>query len=272
MMQSTKTTLLRREDRGGSYFLLAMDNPFRTAIRPGQFVMLSPSECGDPFLKRPYSIFRVLPPSGPNGKGELHLLIKKVGKGSAQAAELPPGTEMDIVGPLGRPFEIRKDLKTVVFVAGGVGVAPFIWLAAAKELRSVRRIALIGGRKAEDIQGVADLEALDVEVRTATEDGSLGKTGRVTLLLEEILQDAPEGLELFSCGPEPMMKAVGRIAEKAGIPCQLSLEARMACGFGVCLGCVVKARDGSYVRVCKEGPVFPSTKLAEYGGNAGEED
>ncbi|RJO64906.1 MAG: dihydroorotate dehydrogenase electron transfer subunit [Myxococcales bacterium] len=266
MMEKGRTRILDRRPTGGSHYLLVLGNPFRTPFLPGQFVMLAAAGGGDPFLKRPYSVYRTFPTSAERPEGEIRLLIKSIGRGSRQMAELPIGSPVEIVGPLGKPFVVQPETKLAVFVAGGIGVAPFVELAASPAMRGLDKLALVGGRSAVDVQAIEDLQALGVETRTATEDGTLGRKGFVTALLEEFFAaGAPPGTALFSCGPEPMMKAVAAIAGKAKLPCQLSLEAIMGCGFGVCLGCVVKNAAGHYVRVCREGPVMEIRELGEFG-------
>ncbi len=272
MAEKVRTRILARRLTGGDYYLLTLGNPIAAAVRPGQFVMVGLADAADPFLKRPYSIYRSLPPSTERPEGELVLLIKRVGKGSAQTASVPVGTAIDIIGPLGQPFAIPEGSTSALFVAGGVGVAPFIELAATLAGKGMHIQALIGGRSEVDLQGIGALEELGVTVRCATEDGSAGTSGRVTTLLEDAIEAGlPEGTQLYVCGPDAMMKAVGAIAQRAGLPCQLSLEAVMGCGFGVCLGCVVKDNHGEFVRVCKEGPVIPADRLQDYGfGDIGD--
>ncbi len=266
MMQKTSTRILGRQSTGGYYYLLQLGYPFATAALPGQFIMLGASGLQDPFLKRPYSICRAVMPDHRNPEGRLDLLIKDVGRGSHQMRQLPIGTQVELVGPLGKPFTIDSAMKSAIFVAGGIGVAPFVELAAHPKMKNVRKVALIGGRSKVDVQAIRQLEELNVNVRVATEDGSLGKQGLVTALLTDIIATGVDAnTELFCCGPEPMMKAVGKIALEHKLSCQLSLEAIMGCGFGVCLGCVTKDDHGNFVRVCKEGPVFQAQELSDYG-------
>lgn len=272
MMQKTVARILAREHTAPGYYLLTLDNPFSGAVQAGQFVMISVAGLHDPFLKRPYSIYRAQPKSEIHPEGRIQLLIKTVGKGSAQMGGVHIGTEVEMLGPLGQPFRVAPDLTHALFVAGGIGVAPFVELAAQMAGHPCRKHLIVGGRSAADIQGREDLEALGVTLDIATEDGSLGTKGLVTAPLNEWLdREAGPGVEIFCCGPEPMMKAVATIARRRDIPCQLSLEAIMGCGIGVCLGCVVKNADGHYVRVCKEGPVMAAATLAEYGHCTGED-
>ena len=266
MSQIAQAPLLARRMTGGPYYHLTLGNPFGDSVLPGQFVMLSEGGVEEPFLKRPYSIYRALAPSPEEPAGRLELLIKIVGRGSRRTSLVPIGTMIELIGPLGRPFKIAETLSRALFVAGGVGVAPFVQLAAELSRRGIAATALIGGRTAGDLQAIDDLKALGVTLELASEDGTLGHHGRVTDLLAPWLEGGPRpGHELFVCGPEAMMKAVGRLALAAGWPCQLSLEATMGCGIGVCLGCVVKDEEGRFVRVCKEGPVREVRELLDYG-------
>lgn len=265
MKQKLVTKILRRQRLGDDYYLLCLENPFSSSFQPGQFVMISLAGVQDPFLKRPYSIYRAFPPGEGYPAGEIQLLIREVGSGSRQMGETPIGSKVEIIGPLGNGFRLEQNVRTAIFVAGGIGVAPFVEFAAAKDMAAINKIALIGGRSSADIQAAEDLKSLGVEVRIATEDGSAGTRGRVTDLLEEMISEGlPEALSLYCCGPEPMMKAVGGIAKRENLPCLLSLEAFMGCGFGVCLGCVVEKQSGGYIRVCKEGPVASAEDLSGY--------
>jgi dihydroorotate dehydrogenase electron transfer subunit len=153
-----------------------------------------------------------------------------------------------------------------VFVAGGVGIAPFVCFSRALAAEGRRALVLLGGRTERDLYLREDFEALGMEVRSATEDGSFGRRGRVTLLLEDLLaREPPEHLELYSCGPTPMLVKVAAIARERSLPHQVSIERRMGCGMGCCLGCVVFVRSerggGEYLRSCTEGPVFDAESL-----------
>lgn len=263
MKQATTTKLLRVLATGGAYYRLDMENPFGDDFQPGQFLMLS-AETSNTFLKRPYSIHRRF--IDENGVDTLALLIKNVGKQTAFLSKLPAGSPLEIVGPLGTAFEVEEGLKKAIFVAGGIGAAPFAAFADSGLLDGVGIIALIGGRSKEDLQGIEPLKERGALVLTATEDGSAGEKGLVTKLLERVIgEHEKESTAIYACGPEPMMKAVGKIAREQAMACILSLEAHMGCGFGVCLGCVVKNNEGRYIRVCTEGAVISADKLADYG-------
>ena len=152
-----------------------------------------------------------------------------------------------------------------ILVGGGVGLAPLYYLA--KQLVGNSRVRLfIGGRTKEDILCVTEFERLGVETYVATDDGTLGASGLVTEVMERHLAEVHSSMNIFACGPMPMLRAVADIARRRLIPCQVSLEAYMACGMGACLGCVVKGREHEehqpdYRCVCKDGPVFDFREL-----------
>ena len=197
----------------------------------------------DPLLPRPMAVYRA--------RGErLEFCFRVVGRGTRLLSELAPGSALGVVGPLGNGFPAPDGRP--ILVGGGTGNASLYELAAAlgPELR-----VLLGGRTREDILGLADFEALPGAIEVATEDGSLGRRGLVTALLEP-----KPGDHVFACGPTPMMRRAGEIARAAGVRCSVSLESSMACGFGVCLGCAVPIRNG-FRYVCSDGPVFEAEEL-----------
>lgn len=233
-------------------------------LTTGQFVEVKCSAGGEPYFRRPFSIAdHVFEDGVPVG---IRLLYLVVGRGTELMSRWRPGERFDVLGPLGRSFFLDTIPERAVFVAGGIGVAPFPALARALGERGCRRIDLIfGARNADGIYYLDEFEALGVTVHTVTEDGSLGATGRVTDLMREMLPSCdPDGTILYACGPNPMFRAMGPILETTSIPCQMSLEQVMACGFGVCNGCVVRAKgpDGPvWDKVCVDGPVFDANHL-----------
>ncbi len=233
----------------GDVFLLGVEEA-ETApkVQPGQFCMLRAWPGKDPLLARPFSVH--------DREGDrLTFLIQVRGRGTALLSRLRAGDEIEILGPLGRGFPAPSGVR-VYLVAGGLGVAPFY--LAAKELlaRGIEVELLYGARSREDLVRLSAFRRLGLTVKVATEDGSLGHRGLVTELLEEALARA-EG-EVFACGPWPMLQAVAEVGRRHGARTFLSLEARMACGLGLCLGCAVKRRAGGYLHVCTEGPVVPA--------------
>lgn len=248
-------TLRANRPLGDAYRVLELDGEPGPA-RSGQFAMLRGDWGGSPFLPRPMSWLSIAPrPS---------VLIKVVGEGTRRMATAAPGERFAVLTPLGRPFAdaAAVDVATrAVLVAGGVGVAPLLWLA--EELAAAgapRPVALYGGRTAHDLPLAERLAEL-ADLRVTTEDGSAGTRGRVTVVLDELLARAP-GATVFTCGPTPMMAAVARAAAERSLRCVAALEAPMACGYGVCLGCVVPRADGGFLYVCSDGPCVDAAAVA----------
>ncbi len=226
---------------------------------PGQFAMLSPGprasvERSDPLLPRPMAIYR----DRRRGSGaEVEILYKVAGRGTALLAEGRPGQRVGLVAPLGRAFELPPPGQPALLVGGGTGVASLYRLAV--ELGAAATV-LLGARSAPDLMGRADFEALPGPVECVTEDGSAGRRGLVTERLEELLAQGAGG-RVYACGPTPMMRRTAELAAARGLPCTVSLENAMACGFGVCLGCAAVRADGSTALVCRDGPMFEAGGL-----------
>jgi len=252
--------VLRHEALNRDHFLLTLESPaIARSAAAGQFVMLQTREGTDPLLRRPMSIYRVRP----GRRGRIQILYKVVGAGTRYLSQQPVGARLPALGPLGKGFHLPPPDTRPVLVSGGIGIAifPFLVEALAKARRPAP-LLVYGARSRRDLVALGFFRARRIPMRLATEDGSAGNRGLVTRLLEPLLagRTAAGKLELFACGPTPMLKAVGAMAIQAGVPCQLALESQMPCGIGVCLGCVVPCpdRNGDAVfrRVCTEGPVF----------------
>jgi len=219
--------------------------------RPGQFVRLKAWPGHDPLLPRPFSLQTL---SG----DRVRLLIQERGRATALLSRLRAGEEVLVDGPLGKPFPF-PERGEVWLVAGGVGVAPFFFYLESLKARGLSARLFYGARSRRDLPGLSALRRL-ARVEVATEDGSRGRLGLVTDLLKEALKDGrPEFL--LACGPPGMLAAVGRLGREVGVPVYLSLEAMMACGRGLCLGCAVPRRGGGYLKVCVEGPAFPAAEV-----------
>jgi dihydroorotate dehydrogenase electron transfer subunit len=241
----------------------------RARILPGQFFMLRDPRAGFPFLSRPFSVLDYA--LGSDGRvHELSFLFKVVGRGTAMLASLEPGSQLDVVGPLGNSWP-DPGTRRVVAVAGGIGIPPlYLELQHARRQGQslARHTLLYGARSAGQLYLSREIEALSVRMHVATEDGSSGRRGRVDTLLRELLaaESAPT-LEIHACGPERMLEVVGTLAGEARVRCFLSLETFMGCGFGVCNACAVKVRDASraegfkYERCCREGSIFEQSRL-----------
>jgi dihydroorotate dehydrogenase electron transfer subunit len=227
-------------------------------IAPGQFVMIRCSDGMDPLLRRPMSVAQAVA-----GGARFSLIVQWIGRGTQALASLVENDHLDVIGPFGTGFTTTPEQREIMIVAGGTGVAPFIGLAAALRAEGRNVVALLGARSAGLILMESQLRAAGAEVHLATEDGSKGFDGLATGLMEKTLdgmENPPDAV--LTCGPEGMMRAVARIAEHNNIPCQVSLETKMACGFGACLGCVTPRRgEEKYITVCRKGPVFDSRQV-----------
>ena len=220
---------------------------------PGQFLHLRVSPGTDPLLRRPFSIHRV-----DRTRGTVEILYRVVGRGTEMMREFEGGDSVDVMGPLGQGFALDGSFRRALVVAGGMGSAPVFFLIS--ELLVLRkRVTLFWGvKKGSEIFDLSHLEASGVEVHVATEDGSLGHQGLVTDRVELFLSDLPEPefVEGFVCGPKEMLKRVQELTAGTAFQWQVSLEERMVCGVGVCMGCAVRMKQGGYRMVCSDGPVF----------------
>jgi dihydroorotate dehydrogenase electron transfer subunit len=236
-----------RDDLGSGYHVLHFepDQPIDGA--PGAFAMVRSESWGvAPLLGRPMSLL--------TAGGSPSVLIKVIGDGTRRMASAPIGEDFLLLAPLGRPWRLPEAGQLAVCVAGGVGVAPLVYLARALAAAGREVVSLYGGRSDRDLPLAAALAAAGA-LEVTTEDGSRGQRGRVTVALERELE-ARRGqpLKLYACGPHAMMAAVSAMAERFAVPCEASLEAPMGCGYGVCLGCPVAKRGGGYLYTCVDGP------------------
>jgi dihydroorotate dehydrogenase electron transfer subunit len=261
-------------DLGGDNYLLTLISPDQARlVQPGQFLMMKCCEDVDdpPLLRRPFSIFALRAPRKAAGLTEMEILVKDVGVGTHKLVHLQPGQEVRTLGPQGHAFHVPcaddPKVRHACIVAGGVGIAAVYLLAGKLESAGIRPVLFYGAQKAADLVLREDFERLGIQIFYATEDGSLGERGLVTAPLTRFLkQNARDGVHMYACGPWGMMRAVHILANKYQVPCQVSLEARMGCSLGACMGCVVQAgRDRypepHYIRVCLEGPVIDSRMI-----------
>ncbi len=229
-----------------------------TQARPGQFVMLGLPEFRDPLLRRPFSIHRVTARDG--HPGGVELLYKVVGPATQRLARLRPGDRASLLGPLGNGFRVPDGARRIYLAAGGVGVAPLVFLAEQRRRNGHgggEWRLFLGGRSREDLQCAEDFERLGIPVHLTTDDGSMGDQCLVTHPLEVAIARMPPDM-VFACGPRGMLSCIAGIVSKHRIPCQLSIETMMACGMGACLGCAVEGRRDKerYLHACLDGPVF----------------
>jgi dihydroorotate dehydrogenase electron transfer subunit len=238
----------------GDAALLTLTTPpgMAAALRPGQFVDVLCRVQGsyDPLLRRPYSVYRIEPAAD-----RIVLLVRPFGRGSSWLAARAVGDVLDVLGPLGNAFEVSPRSTNLLMVAGGVGVAPLVFLSDLATSRDLAVTVLMGSATAEGLLTVTQLPSA-VEYLVATDDGSQGHRGFVTDLVPQYVRWADQ---IFACGPEPMFLSLRdavqphRLGGKPRV--QVSMERTMACGLGACLGCVVETKRGMRTS-CVQGPIY----------------
>ncbi|MFQ5646236.1 MAG: dihydroorotate dehydrogenase electron transfer subunit [bacterium] len=253
-------TIVSNKALGKNYFKMVMLLPDRLKeINPGRFFMVKAGQGSDPLLRRPLSVHDFWEDKGL----KLAFLYRVVGRGTGILSRLSGGDELDIVGPLGNGFKVSENTHFAVLVAGGIGIAPF--KAFARQLKSldIPTVLFFGGRDRGDAALTGEFSDRGMEIITATEDGSVGCRGLVTEALADYLSGASPGTSVYACGPQAMIEAVTVMSRKYKTACQVSLEQVMACGLGVCRGCVIPGKtDTGYMTVCHDGPVFNVDELS----------
>lgn len=270
-MQNLQTRVHSQIDLGHDHYVLRLHAlSVARAARAGQFVMLGLPDLHDMLIRRPFSIARIAPeePGGP--PVYVDILYKVFGRGTQAFSMLRTGDTMALLGPLGRGFQLPepREGEQFVLVAGGIGNAIFPLLLQELGERARHATLVFGAATASELTLVDWFEQRCGRVVLATDDGTAGHHGLVTGPLVAELDALPAGARplVCACGPTPMLRAVRTICLERDLPGQLALEAAMACGFGVCLGCVVEKAhpDGEFdrfVRVCQEGPVFEAREV-----------
>lgn len=233
-------------------FLLSVSDPELAALtRPGQFFNILVSGQLDPLLRRPVSI-------GDVRGGTLFFFYKVVGQGTAILSQRKKGETVSLLGPLGRGFPLERESH--LLIGGGIGAAPLVYLLRTLLEMKKKAVLHAGFPCSEEDYLTPYHDGGILKEKEAlllfTEDGSRGLKGYPTSLLEEY----PEQTTIHTCGPLPLMKAAERICRQRGMESWHSLEERMACGAGACLGCVVRTVSGHQL-VCKDGPVFSGEEL-----------
>lgn len=245
-------------------------------IIPGQFFMVREPGCNDPLLGRPFALFDIVNDDNGEPTG-IDFGYVVIGKLTGRMVDWKAGDQVELWGPLGNGFP-DTPAGHLVMVAGGIGQTPF--LAVAREALGLQQYGIpprphvspppqatlcYGVRSSDYLAGIDEFSIPGLDIRISTDDGSHGHHGLVTDLLEELYTDDNEPTAVFTCGPEPMMKAVSAVAAQHETPCWASLETPMACGFGICFSCVTRVRidggDWDYRRTCVEGPVFRAEQL-----------
>lgn len=222
--------------------------PMAWEALPGQFVHI---KCGHSrLLRRPISICDV-------DEGFLRVVFEVRGEGTQWLSQRQVGDRLDVLGPLGNGFDLTGD--KLLLVGGGIGLPPMLHCAKAAQ-GEVHVVA--GVRSADRAMLAEEFKAAAKRFSLTSDDGSVGKHGFVDTLVREALEQEKGFTSILACGPKPMLRSVVKVAEAFGVPCQVSMEERMACAVGACLGCAVQMADGTMKHVCKDGPIF----------NAGEVD
>ena len=246
-MKQTTFTIEQNKELAANAYKMVLSGDTSAITKPGQFVNIAlPGR----YLRRPVSVCDCEP-------GRLTLIYKVLGEGTADMTKMQPGTKLDVLTGLGNGFDLTRAGDRPVLIGGGIGIPPLYWLA--KELiRTGKTPAVVLGFNSKDeMFYVEEFRKLGCEVTVATADGSYGIKGYVTnAVIEASGATKNRFSQYYSCGPSPMLKAVHALP----LPGQLSLEERMGCGFGACMGCSIKTTDG-YKRVCKDGPVFDKEEL-----------
>ena len=279
MLRDVEARVISNTRLSSDYNVIALAAPeIAEATQPGQFVMVKSGRSGDPLLRRPFSVFEVLRSN--NGIEGLTLLSKRIGVTTKILYDAVEGDTIACLGPLGRPFEVIDPPAEAWMVAGGVGLAPFATLADTLLGRGTKTTLFYGARTGAELFYLDWFTSRGIRLVLATEDGSIGDHGRVTVPLERELRQLESRIPnsesraevmIYACGPEPMLEAVSHVAAKFRRPSQVSVERTMGCGMGGCYSCVISVRDSSgpdkarpphhYVRSCIAGPVFRGEDL-----------
>lgn len=258
--------VFRNEEIQIDHFLMSIKLPAGfTEPLPGQFVMIRIAGLLDPFLSRPISVYSF---NRSRTNCTMELLYRVVGKGTQIIAGLIKGSQVEICGPLGGSYTKAPSKKNIIFIAGGIGVAPLSLLAqnlcktAGQDTEAMT--FYVGAKTADAVVGLEQLRKYCYRIVVCTDDGSLGERSLVTKAFQrDIKKYAPAESAIYACGPRPMLRSLSTILTEKYF-CQVSLEERMACGVGACMGCAVAIKEDNkmaYKRVCADGPVFDLQKV-----------
>jgi dihydroorotate dehydrogenase electron transfer subunit len=224
----------------------------------GHFISILVAQCGDVLWRRPFSVHRV-----DRAKGTIDILIAAIGRGSQAISKCQPGDKLDVLGLLGNTFPIASDLREMIIVAGGIGIAPFDLLLQDAASLPIKKSLFYGARSAALLCSTAEWSKSGVDVHISTDDGSAGHKGLVLDELRRYLdqESGVSGRMIYSCGPTPMLAGLRKLTMSRGVKAVVTVENLMACGFGACVGCPVelaepRREDQKYLLACKDGPVF----------------
>lgn len=256
MAEQAFAKLIKKEQLKPDIFKFSVEAPsiVKTA-RPGNFIEIRVSQTTEPFLRRPISIYNL-----DKENGILEFIFQVKGKGTEILAKQEGGKEIDIIGPLGYGTFKYEDYQNLAIIGGGIGVFPLYELAKCAKADNKNVTTYLGFRNKDFVVLEEEFQKVSNELILTTDDGSYAKQGFAINYLEEDIKNGKID-SIYACGPLPMLKAVQKLAIEKQIPCQISIEEKMACGLGVCLGCAVKTAKSpadapQYLHVCKAGPVF----------------
>lgn len=261
MKKEIKGVILHQEQMATDCYrmIIQTEEEFLRQVQPGQFIHLKINELSGPLLRRPFSIHQV-----DMENSTMSLLYAVVGKGTKVIAMDLPGKKVGFLGPLGRGFPVhRNTFQHIVLVGGGLGAAPLLYTAEVLARNKMKATVILGYGDSSKVMLNEEFASLGIDTYLTTEDGSQGHHGYPTEILSQLLRE-DQVHKVFACGPNKMMERVAEITQEAGVEAWVSLEEKMACGVGACLGCVVKIRDESgihYEKACKEGPVFKASEV-----------
>ena len=234
---------------GNTYLLTLQQSPSILKAKPGQFIMIFPGQQFDPLLGRPMSIHRIN-----NKEKTFSILYHTIGLGTNILSKLKKNERIKIIGPLGNPISFNHTKKNFLLIAGGIGIAPLVWLADELVVNNKNVTMLIGGRSKNHIFPIKKLKQ-EIEVEIFTDDGSLGTKGLATKKINNFLSWTDE---IILCGPEPMFISAHEIIKQYDtyIPAYALFEKEMACGIGICYGCAIKDKKNNPQLICTKGPSF----------------
>ena len=259
-MKKFKSKIIDNEKVQTEHYVLSFRVPKQVEkVKPGQFFNLKVNELTVPLLRRPFGAHKI-------EKSKVKILYKVVGKATQILSLKKPDDILDIVGPLGKGFDLHLPFRPgkkeiAILVAGGHGVAPLY--ALAHSLKRTKKAVFIGARTKAHIVCEQGFKKLGAKVYIATEDGSKGDKGFITKMLNDNIQNngyKKGTIHIYACGPKPMLKEIAKIADKYKCACQVSLEEYLGCGTGICIGCAIETRSGKKL-VCKDGPVFNAEEI-----------
>lgn len=257
-MKDIRAKIISNKKVSHVYYNMSLDAPYIARLaKPGQFTQIKCNDSFEPLLRRPFSIHRV--------NRNIEILYETVGKGTEILSNKKEGDKIDVLGPLGNGFTLPRATNgepRAIIIAGGIGAAPLVYLAEELTKKKIKTIVLIGAKTKNLILCEKDFKKATPEVYVSTDDGTYGSQGFVSKLFHKILKTTESKFEtiVYVCGPYEMLKCIANICQERKFECQVSLEEKMACGIGVCLGCAIKTKSGTKL-ACKDGPVFNAEEL-----------